>query len=92
MIPYDRPVYQMFKLACQLALAGRGEDAQFLRDCIDDARRFRWLVATDPTTSTIYLATDNPKQSMHPENIRARIDTDANEAQAKRIAQITRSA
>jgi hypothetical protein len=29
---------------------------------------------------------------MHPENVRARIDTDANQLQARRIAAMTRSA
>ena len=91
MIP-DVPIYAMMKLARRLAQDGHGENAQFLRDCIDDARRFRWLVATDPATSTVYLATDNPRQSMHPDDIRSRIDTDANEAQAKRIAKFTRKA
>ena len=88
----DVPTYALIKLAAKLAKDGQGENAQFLRDCVDDARRFRWLVANDPTTSTIYLATDNQKQSMHPDDIRARIDTEANEAMAKSVARFTRNA
>lgn len=88
----DVQTYALFKLAAKLAKDGQGENAQFLRDCIDDARRFRWLVANDPTTSTIYLATDDQRQSMHPEDVRARIDTEANEAAARSVARFTRSA
>jgi hypothetical protein len=84
--------HELMKLARRLAQDGHGEHAQILRDCIDDARRFRWLLANDRVTSTIYLATDSPTQSMHPENVRARIDTDANQLHARRIAAMTRSA
>lgn len=91
MIP-DVAYYALMKIAAKLAKDGQGENAQFLRDCIDDARRFRFLVATDPTTATIYLATDNHRQSMHPDDIRARIDTEANEAAARSVARFTRDA
>jgi hypothetical protein len=75
----------LMTLARRLAQDGHGEEAQILRDCIDDARRFRWLLATDPVTSTIYLATDNPAQSMRVKDVRARIDTDENHFQTRRI-------
>lgn len=61
-------------------------------DCTDDARRFRWLLENDPVTSTIYLATDSKTQSMHPQDVKARIDTDIANVQAKRIAEMTRRA
>lgn len=35
--------HELMKLARRLAQDGHGEHAQILRDCIDDARRFRWL-------------------------------------------------
>jgi hypothetical protein len=39
----DSQYHDMMQLARRLAEDGHGERAQFLRDCIDDARRFRWL-------------------------------------------------
>lgn len=85
----DDEARQLIRLARKLAEEGRGELAQFLRYCVDDARRFGWLVEQDPTTSTIYLATDSKTQSMHPQDVRARIDTDIANVQAARIRELT---
>lgn len=85
----DDEARQLMKLARRLAMDGHGELAQFLRDCTDDARRFRWLLENDPVTSTIYLATDSKTQSMHPQDVKARIDTDIANVQAARIREFT---
>lgn len=86
----DDETRQLMKLARRLATDGHGELAQFLRDSIDDARRFRWLAEeAEPSCSTIYLATDSKTQSMHPQDVRARIDTDIANVQAARIREFT---
>ena len=86
----DDETWQLMKLARRLAKDGHGELAQFLRESIDDARRFRWLAEeAEPSCSTIYLATDSETQSMHPQDVRARIDTDIANVQAAIIREFT---
>ncbi len=76
----------LYKLAAQLATkVPDGGVAQELRQCIDDARRYRFLrdYAT-PESCKFYIASDDPQANF--KALDSGIDADEAQYHAKRIA------
>lgn len=76
----------LYKLAAQLAAkVPDGGVAQELRQCIDDARRYRFLRDhATPESCKFYIASDDPRANFRALDVG--IDVDEAQYHAKRIA------